>query len=66
MSSAKAPLSNNREGVDQDQFLTILSRRPTADETSRLVAHVKKGTPRQGYNDVIWVLLNCSEFALNR
>src|SRR4249919_2377320 len=26
MSSAKAPLSNNPERIDQDQFLTVLSR----------------------------------------
>jgi hypothetical protein len=48
-------------------YLTALSRRPTADETKRMNEFVAKHeNPRSAYGDVLWVLLNSSEFALNR
>jgi hypothetical protein len=48
-------------------YLTALSRRPTADETKRMTEFVAKHeNPRSAYGDVLWVLLNSSEFALNR
>ena len=47
-------------------YLTALSRRPTADETRRLTEYVgRQSDPRTAYGDVLWVLLNSSEFALN-
>jgi hypothetical protein len=53
--------------VIEKLYLTALSRRPTADETKRLAAVVAKAPDaRAGYGDVLWVLLNSSEFALNR
>jgi hypothetical protein len=48
-------------------YLTVLSRRPTSEESTRLTSYVAKhsGTARQAYGDILWALLNCSEFALN-
>ncbi len=53
--------------VIEQIYLTTLSRRPTAAEAARLDAYVAehKGEPRQAYGDVLWALLNSSEFALN-
>ena len=48
-------------------YLSGLARRPTADETRRLVAYVRQHpvNPIAGYTDVYWSLLNSSEFVLN-
>jgi hypothetical protein len=52
-------------------YLATLSRRPSAAESQRLVAYlqeanpIKTQEPREAYADVLWVLLNSSEFALN-
>ncbi len=45
--------------------LGAVSRRPTAEETQRLVEYVGKHEPKQAYSDILWALLNSSEFALN-
>lgn len=48
-------------------YLTTLARRPTADETKKMTEFVAKHQdPRSAYGDVLWVLLQTSEFALNR
>ena len=48
-------------------YLTTLSRRPTADETKKMTEFVSKHQDqRSAYADVLWVLLQTSEFALNR
>jgi hypothetical protein len=54
-------------GVIERMYLTVLGRRPSAAETQRMVTHVQRsGTdPRQGYSDVLWVLLQSSEFTTN-
>lgn len=47
-------------------YLTTLSRRPTMAESEKLVNYVKKqGEARTAYSDVLWALLNSSEFRLN-
>ena len=47
-------------------FLATLSRRPSTTELEKLTAHVKKAeTSVKGYGDVLWALLNSSEFTLN-
>jgi hypothetical protein len=53
--------------VVEHLYVTTLSRRPTPAETDRLTAYVGKhqGEPRQAYADVLWALLNSSEFTLN-
>ncbi|MSR52531.1 MAG: DUF1549 domain-containing protein [Gemmataceae bacterium] len=48
-------------------YVATLSRRPTADETTKMKNFLAKHQdPRAAYGDVLWVLLNSSEFALNR
>ncbi len=53
------------EEVIEHLFLTTLARRPTAAERSKLTALVEKNTARDAYADILWVLLNSSEFTLN-
>jgi hypothetical protein len=54
------------EQVMESLYLATLSRRPKAEETTRLLAHVRKTTDaRKAYGDVLWALINSSEFALN-
>jgi hypothetical protein len=48
-------------------YLTALSRRPTNEEKSLLIEYVSKSTsPATGYSDVLWAVLNGSEFTLVR
>lgn len=47
-------------------YLMTVSRRPTEAETKRLTEYLAKAPDsRAGYGDILWVLLNSSEFALN-
>jgi hypothetical protein len=46
-------------------YLTALARRPAADETKRLTEYVK-ANPTDGYADVLWAVLNSSEFSMIR
>jgi hypothetical protein len=48
-------------------YLATFARRPTPAETDRLVAFLREDSPdaREAYTDLLWVLLNSSEFALN-
>jgi hypothetical protein len=53
-------------GAVEDVYLTALSRRPTAAETARMVAYVRKQPDAAaGLADVTWALLNCAEFVSN-
>ncbi len=62
LGSAKAP----PDAVEQ-LFLAVLSRWPTADERGKFVTFAaKQKSPRDAYCRVVWVLLNSSEFMLNR
>jgi uncharacterized protein DUF1549/uncharacterized protein DUF1553 len=48
-------------------YLATLSRRPTTEERSALQAYLSKATaPAQAYSDILWVLLNGSEFTMVR
>ncbi len=50
----------------EEIYLTTLSRLPTQRETERMLAHVsKRGDSAAGCVDVMWALLNCSEFISN-
>lgn len=48
-------------------YVATLSRRPTAAETTRLIEYVERhrSDSRQAYGDIVWAVLNSSEFALN-
>ncbi len=61
-----------RSGKSQDQiidqlYLATLSRRPTAKEQEQMGKYIAqhKSEPREGYADLLWVLMNCSEFVMN-
>jgi hypothetical protein len=48
-------------------YLAALSRRPTAAEVRRLDAHLaKSANPAAGYADILWAVLNSSEFTMVR
>jgi hypothetical protein len=65
---ADAPFLDAR-GKIEALFLATLSRKPTPAEASRLLAHVNKGgtkaTERKALSDVLWALLNSTEFLFN-
>ena len=46
-------------------FLSCLTRQPTASEMSRWMGHCSKAQGNQGYEDLMWTLLNTSEFLFN-
>jgi hypothetical protein len=53
-------------GVIGHLYLTVLARRPSAAEVQRLSDYVAHhANPRAAYADVLWALVNSSEFALN-
>ncbi len=62
INSAKSPSE-----VLERLYLTVLARRPTAEEIDRVRAYMSKsGDRRQALAGVLWALMNSSEFALNR
>ncbi len=59
---AKAPLPD----VVEELYLVTLSRPPQPGETVKALDWIKKApTPREGVQDLLWVLLNRSEFLFN-
>lgn len=65
---ADSPFMNTEQRVET-LFLAALSRMPTPKERSRFVAYVdsggRSGDSRQALGDVMWALLNSTEFILN-
>jgi hypothetical protein len=54
------------EGVIERLYLMTLSRKPTAREMERFTAYVKgQSTPNKAYADLLWALVNSSEFVVN-
>ncbi len=66
VAAAYARGSSSAEAIEHI-YLATLARRPTADDKARLNAYLEKhkGEPRQAYGDIVWAVLNSSEFALN-
>jgi Protein of unknown function (DUF1553)/Protein of unknown function (DUF1549) len=61
MESSQAPAE-----IIEKLYLNTVSRRPTAKEMDRLQAYLQKSeTPRKAYADILWALLNSSEFTCN-
>ena len=56
------PTGKNVESL----YLAALSRRPTAAEVKRFDALLAKGQPMERYGDLLWALLNSSEFSTVR
>lgn len=55
------------EKIVEGLYLAALSRRPSPAETKEMTDFVaRQKTPRDGYNGVLWVLINSSEFIINR
>jgi len=65
---ANAPFMNTAERIET-LYLAALGRKPTAEESRRLVRHVTEGAASGDSNkvlaDVFWALLNSSEFIFN-
>ena len=58
--------NRSSDDVAADLFLTILSRRPTADERARFTAYAQRaGHVREAYGGLAWALMMTSEFSLN-
>lgn len=51
--------------IIEEMYLAVLSRRPTPDEVTKLTEYLSSNAAT-GYADVLWVLLNSSEFTLVR
>jgi hypothetical protein len=62
LKSAHAPA----QAVDQ-LYLATLARHPTATESQRLTSYVRthSADSQKAYGDILWAVLNSSEFALN-
>ncbi|HXD88615.1 MAG TPA: DUF1549 domain-containing protein [Urbifossiella sp.] len=61
--AAKAP---SDKAIDE-LWLSAWSRQPTADELAKARSWLKAApTPREGLQDLLWVLLNSREFLFNR
>jgi len=61
-------LSESKEPAQilEKLYIATLSRRPTTQERQRLVDYVgRQADLRTGFSDVLWALLNSSEFGLN-
>ncbi len=57
---------NTPAEVIEHMYLSTLSRRPTEAEANRLTEYVsRQSNARSAYGDIMWALLNSSEFALN-
>jgi hypothetical protein len=51
----------------EELYLATLSRRPTAQERERDVAWIQQAaSPREGLQDLLWVLINRREFQFNQ
>jgi len=61
------PVGPHAGGEHRKLYLATLSRRPSQDELRRLSGYIEKAKdePREAYEDILWVLLNSSEFSLN-
>jgi len=63
---ALAKSSESWEDRVQRLFLQVLSRRPTEEETEKLVAFLSaEDDPKGRLHDAIWTLMTCTEFRFN-
>ena len=56
-----------QEEVIDEFYLVTCSRRPTPAETARCRDHLAKvPSQKEGYEDLLWALINCAEFLFNQ
>ncbi len=58
--------TTNPEEAIERIYLAALSRRPTSEETKNLTTYVKRTGAQAAYSDILWAVLNSSEFTLVR
>ena len=61
---AEAPFLTDEQKVET-LFLAALSRKPTAAEKKKFVGYIRTKGVRNSLGDVMWALLNSTEFILN-
>jgi hypothetical protein len=62
-----APAGAKPAEVVEKLYLATLSRRPTEAEAKKLADYVAKaGSPTEAYGDILWALVNSSEFTMVR
>ena len=60
---SQAPDTQTAENVLTELYLTILSRRPTPQEKAAAAEYIQKApAKREAFFDVVWALINSSEF----
>lgn len=62
-------LSANKsdEAAAEAVYLQVLCRKPTANELAKSLSHVKRADSRaEGFEDVMWALINSTEFQTRR
>jgi hypothetical protein len=62
VSGAKLDLSLNDDQLLQRIYLTSLSRRPSTEERTAIIAEIAKRDRRAVYEDLLWAILNSKEF----
>ena len=64
----ESPVFDDAERIEA-LFLSVLSRPPSDDERKELLAYIESGGAahdrRKAFGDVLWTMLNSSEFILN-
>jgi hypothetical protein len=58
--------SKSPEQAIEQIYLTTLSRRPTKEELTKRVSYVEKVGAKDAYGDILWAVLNSTEFRVNR
>lgn len=68
LAALEAPVFSPPERIEI-VFLATVSRRPSAEEMARCVAHLAQGesadAAREALADILWALVNSAEFSLN-
>jgi hypothetical protein len=66
MIKAQLDAGKTPEQVIESIYIRCLTRKPSADETAKLMQVVQQGAnPQQGLEDVFWAVLNSREFIFN-
>lgn len=65
--SVRALVGNGKPAEALEKiYLATLSRRPTAEETKNLTEYIDRVGANTAYGDILWAVLNSSEFTLVR